>query len=82
MSKRTAKNVPDVRFSADEDELLIEFVHNHTILYDLKDLEFKNTMKKEMIWNEAGKVLYRGEFFYLFYIYSKHPLILIIKRRG
>lgn len=65
MSERTVK-VPPVRFSADEDELLIEFVQNHTILYDLKDREFKNTLKKDLIWNEAGKVLNReGQFLFI-----------------
>lgn len=57
-------NVQKLRFSADEDELLIEFVR-HSILYDLKDPEFKNNVKKDLIWNEAGKVLNReGEFIY------------------
>lgn len=35
----------------------VEFVQNHAILYDLKNPEFKNTLTKDLIWNEAGKVL-------------------------
>lgn len=66
MGKKTA-NVQKLRFSADEDELLIEFVQRHSILYDLKDTEFKNNVKKDLIWNEAGKFLNReGEFIYFF----------------
>lgn len=50
---------PSVRFSGDDDEQLIEFVSNHTILYDLKNPEFKNILKKDLIWEEAGKILNR-----------------------
>ena len=49
--------LPAVRFAAEEDELLIEFVQKHEILYDLKDPEFKNTMKKDLLWREVGKAL-------------------------
>uniref|UniRef100_A0A1B6DXI5 MADF domain-containing protein n=1 Tax=Clastoptera arizonana TaxID=38151 RepID=A0A1B6DXI5_9HEMI len=52
-------NVQKVRFSTDEDDFLIEFVHTHTILYDLKHEEFKNRIKKELIWSDAGKILNR-----------------------
>jgi hypothetical protein len=38
---------------------LIAFVSNHTILYDLKNPDFKNTLKKDLIWEEAGKILNR-----------------------
>ncbi|KAF6211570.1 hypothetical protein GE061_012083 [Apolygus lucorum] len=48
---------PAGRFSTEEDEFLIDFVRDHPILYDMKDTEFKNTSKKDEIWNEAGKVL-------------------------
>lgn len=62
MSQNTTK-LSTVRFSADEDERLIEFVQNNALLYDLKHPEFKNTMKKDLIWNEAGKILKKeGEF--------------------
>ena len=45
------------KFSPDEDEILIEFVQNHEILYNLKDPDFKNTLKKDLIWIEAGLIL-------------------------
>ncbi|XP_017301048.1 transcription factor Adf-1 isoform X3 [Diaphorina citri] len=48
---------PPARFSSDEDDRLIDFVMQHKILYDLKDPEFKNTLKKDLTWKEAGKVL-------------------------
>lgn len=50
---------PSVRFSGDDDDQLIAFVSNHTILYDLKNPDFKNTLKKDLIWGEAGKILNR-----------------------
>lgn len=63
---QSTPTLPTVRFSADEDELLIEFVQKHVILYDLKDPEFKNTMKKDLLWNEAGKTLKKeGEFLFI-----------------
>ncbi|XP_037910188.1 uncharacterized protein LOC119650992 [Hermetia illucens] len=49
--------VPSVRFSADEDELLVEFVQKEDILYDLKHPEFKNMTKKDLLWNEIGRAL-------------------------
>lgn len=41
---------PSVHFSGDDDEQLMEFVSNHKILYDVKNLEFENTLKKDLIW--------------------------------
>lgn len=48
---------PSVRFSGDDDEQLINFVSNHTILNDMKNPEFNNTMEKDFIWEEVGKFL-------------------------
>ncbi|XP_039275596.1 uncharacterized protein LOC111061330 isoform X1 [Nilaparvata lugens] len=45
------------RFSADEDELLIEFVQKEDMLYDLKHKEFKNSTKKDLLRNEIGRRL-------------------------
>lgn len=49
--------VPPVRFSPDEDKFLVEFVQKDDILYDLKHPEFKNTIKKDLLWNELGRIL-------------------------
>ncbi|KAI5753831.1 hypothetical protein M8J77_003652 [Diaphorina citri] len=56
MTGNSAKS-PPARFSSDEDDRLIDFVMQHKFLYDLKDPEFKNTLKKDLTWKEAGKVL-------------------------
>lgn len=50
---------PSVRFSGDDDDRLIGFVSANTILYDLKNPDYKNTLKKDLIWEEAGKILNR-----------------------
>ncbi|CAD7078810.1 unnamed protein product [Hermetia illucens] len=49
--------VPPMWFSADEDELLVEFVQKEDIFYDLKHPESKNTIKKDLLWNEIGRAL-------------------------
>ncbi len=46
-----------VRFSADDGEILINFVQNNAILYDLKYPYFKNTLKKDLPWGEIGKLI-------------------------
>ncbi|XP_034104039.1 uncharacterized protein LOC117567879 [Drosophila albomicans] len=35
-------------------ELLIKLVKKHKILYDMEDEDYKNTRKKDKIWNEIG----------------------------
>lgn len=46
-----------MRFSANEDEQLIEIVSGYPILWDMKSKEFKNVVKKDTIWNEMDKML-------------------------
>ncbi len=46
-----------VRFSAADDEILIDYIQNNAILYDLKHLEFKNTLKKDLLWDEVRKLI-------------------------
>jgi hypothetical protein len=44
-------------FSASEDEQLIELVAGNSILWNMADAEFKNQMKKDLIWTEIGKMV-------------------------
>lgn len=48
--------IPINRFSAAEDEQLIEMVDGHSILWDMADCDFKN-IKKNLMWNEIGKMV-------------------------
>ena len=41
-----------VRFNTADDEQLIEIVSGYPILWDMKLQEFKNVVKKDIIWNE------------------------------
>lgn len=68
--------MPNIRFSADDDDVLINFVQRHSILYNLKDIEFKNNLKKDMIWNEAGKVLNREGEFINFMFFEYHIVVI------
>lgn len=45
------------RFCAAEDEELIELVGGHPILWELKNPEYKNTVKKEVIWADIGNMI-------------------------
>lgn len=46
---------PQPRFSAAEDELLIELVAELPILYDAKLNEYKNTGLKDIKWTQIGE---------------------------
>lgn len=50
-----ADKEPQPRFSAAEDELLIELVAGLPVLYDAKLKEFKNTGLKDTKWKQIGK---------------------------
>lgn len=50
-----ADKEPQPRFSAAEDELLIELVAGLPILYDAKLKEFKNTGLKDTKWKQIGE---------------------------
>lgn len=56
MTQRVETNAP-VRFSADEDEVLIDAVTGNACLWNMSNPEYKNTMKKELIWGEIGTVV-------------------------
>ena len=49
--------MPQVRFSASDDDQLIEAVGDHAYLWNLKDPNFKNVTKKDETWAEISKVL-------------------------
>lgn len=56
---------PSVRFSAAEDEQLIEMVAGHPVLWNMMEVEFKNTLKKDLIWKEIGNMVNKsGNLFY------------------
>lgn len=44
-------------FNAADDEQLVELVAGHRILWDYSENDFKNTLKKELIWKEIAKLL-------------------------
>lgn len=44
-------------FNAADDEQLVELVAGHRILWDYSDNDFKNTLKKELIWKEIARLL-------------------------
>lgn len=45
------------RFTAADDEQLIELAAGHPLLWDMSHEEFKNIMKKELIWKEIAGML-------------------------
>jgi hypothetical protein len=49
--------MPLDRFSASEDVQLIELVAGNPILWNMADAEFKNEIKKDLIWKEIGKMV-------------------------
>jgi hypothetical protein len=49
--------MPLDHFSASEDAQLIELVAANPILWNMADAEFKNQMKKDLIWTEIGKMV-------------------------
>lgn len=56
---------PSVRFSAAEDEQLIELVAGYSVLWNMMEVEFKNTLKKDLIWKEIGNMVNKsGNLFY------------------
>lgn len=63
-----------VRFSATEDEQLIEIVSGYPILWDMKLKEFKNVAKKDTIWNEMDKLLNKPGKFCCFYSFFRFIL--------
>ncbi|KAG8329074.1 hypothetical protein J6590_095521 [Homalodisca vitripennis] len=44
-------------FNAADDEQLVEFVAGRRILWDYSEKDFKNTLKKELIWMEIARLL-------------------------
>lgn len=59
-----------IRFSATEDEQLIEIVSSYPILWDMKSKEFKNVVKKDTIWNDMDKMFNKpGKFLLFFFSY-------------
>ncbi|KAG8250519.1 hypothetical protein J6590_099879 [Homalodisca vitripennis] len=44
-------------FNAADDEQLVELVAGHRILWDYSEKDFKNTLKKELIWTEIARLL-------------------------
>lgn len=46
-----------MKFSAADDEQLVELVAGHPILWNMAAKDYKNTLKKDLIWKEiAGMV--------------------------
>jgi hypothetical protein len=51
-------------FTEEDDELLIDLVSKHPLLFDLSVEEYKNSKKKDRVWDEIGRVLNKkGEYF-------------------
>lgn len=44
-------------FTASDDEALIDLVAGHQFLWDMCTEDFKNTLKKDLIWKEIGELL-------------------------
>lgn len=47
--------MPSDRFSAEEDEKLIELVSGHPMLWNIANKEWTNQLKKDLAWVEIGR---------------------------
>ncbi|XP_054266861.1 uncharacterized protein LOC128989031 [Macrosteles quadrilineatus] len=45
------------RFTASDDEQLIELVQGHPIIWNIMEKDYKNVVKKEFIWSDIGKTM-------------------------
>lgn len=51
-----------MKFSAGDDEQLVDIVAGHPILWNMAEKDFKNVLKKDLIWKEiAGMLTTTGE---------------------
>lgn len=46
-------------WSAEQDEILIDFVRTHEILYNIQLKEYRNSQSKQRLWHEIGEILKR-----------------------
>jgi hypothetical protein len=63
------------RFSAFEDEQLIDLIHGHPMIWNITVKEYKNVPKKEVIWNQIGKMLKKSGKLILFSIIGNNVLL-------
>ncbi|XP_022201019.2 uncharacterized protein LOC111057858 [Nilaparvata lugens] len=48
------------RFSWDHEETIIEFVKNHSVLFDINHPEYRNSAHKQRLWRELATILNRS----------------------
>lgn len=48
------------KFTADEDDKLINFVQEHTVLYDASDPNYKKMHVKDKLWKELSTFIERS----------------------
>lgn len=46
-------------WSAEQDEVLIDFVRGNESLYNIKSKEYRNSQAKQRLWHEIGEILKR-----------------------
>lgn len=44
-------------WSSEDDEILIDFVRVHEILYNVKHKDYRQTQMKQKLWCEVGEIL-------------------------
>lgn len=58
----------DIKKKKEQDELLIELVQSHSILYDAAHINYKNNILKHKVWEEIAQILkIPGKCFLLYY---------------
>lgn len=66
MSGKKGKTTQKLKFSKEEEKVLVTFVKNHSFLWDVSSKDFKNTFKKEQKWKDLAQLLggKDGKFFF------------------
>lgn len=54
--KKTQKT-QKIKFSKEEEKLLVTFVKNHDYLWDVSSKDFRNTFKKDQAWKECAQLM-------------------------
>lgn len=56
------RNYQKLDFTQDDETQIIDFVKQHSILFNPKDKDYKNKAKRDIVWNELGTLLDKSGF--------------------
>lgn len=59
----TKRNYTKLEFSPEEEVQIIDFVKQNPLLYDPKNVNYKNKAMRDKTWNDLGNILEKSGFY-------------------